>query len=244
MLVSARYFLDQGYPVARMNMRGAGPGQRISGSMYHAGLTEDLAQVIARLKQEPESSSGILAQAVSLGANMLLKYLGERGTESGLLAAVSISAPIDLKAAQVQIERPRNFIYHKILLNDMLRGIQYLPKMRENLPGNDLANIQRIYEFDNAIVAGYHGYDSADHYYRINSARPYLGNITCPSLVIHAQDDPWIPEDSYQELPDNPALQVHMTHQGGHVGFHDRADRQPWHDRMALRFFEKRLAQL
>ena len=235
---SAWHFLKQGHPVARLNLRGAGPGAALAESMYHAGLTDDLRAVIAGLKKHPLAGQGLVAMGVSLGGNMLLKYLGEAGMDSGLRAAVSVSAPISLKLAQRRIETVRNFIYHRVLLHDMLQGLRSLPRMLEPLTDFDFRRIQRIYDFDNLVVAGFHGYRDADHYYRENSACAFLGAIRTPTLMIQAQDDPWIPFECYQALPANPALTPLFPRRGGHVGFHGKEGRQPWHDRQAARFFE------
>ncbi|RED48657.1 YheT family hydrolase [Aestuariispira insulae] len=238
-VITARHFLAQGYPVARLNLRGAGPGASVAQSMYHAGLSADLSVVVRHFRNRPESRHGMVAMAVSLGGNMLLKYLGETGPESGLDAAVSVSAPISLKLAQRRIEKIRNFLYHKVLLHDMLMGLKPLPRMLEPVPGGDLGQIQRIYDFDNLVVAGYHGFRDADHYYQENSARGYLGSIQTPTLMIHAQDDPWIPFESYQALPYNPKITTLLPREGGHVGFHGQGSEQPWHDLQATRFFER-----
>jgi predicted alpha/beta-fold hydrolase len=118
MLVSARHLLGQGYPVLRLNLRGAGPTRALCRGQYHAGRTEDFRAVLAALP-EALTARGIVAVGYSLGANMLLKYLGEQGAHGPVRAAAAISAPIDLAAASRCIRRPRNRLYHGWLVRRM-----------------------------------------------------------------------------------------------------------------------------
>lgn len=238
---TARYFLDAGFPVARMNMRGAGPGAVHAERMYHAGLTDDLAAVLRDLDSHPLAGQGIVLFAVSLGANMALKYLAEAGDGAPVRAAVAVSAPIDLKPVQRRLEAARNKLYHRYLLHDMMAGLNRLPAMTRHLNAGELAGIRRIYDFDNRIVAPVHGFRDADHYYAAVSAGPVLGDIRVPTLLIHAADDPWIPACLYDDAPQTADLRKLIAPGGGHVGFHARDSRQPWHDRCARLFFEARM---
>jgi Predicted hydrolase of the alpha/beta-hydrolase fold len=101
---SALYFLDQGYPVLRLNLRGAGPSKGVCRSRYHAGRSDDLRQVLGQMDGRL-AGKGLLLVGYSLGGNLLLKYLGEAGRRAIVRGAVSISAPIDLDAARRTIMR-------------------------------------------------------------------------------------------------------------------------------------------
>jgi len=116
MLSTARHLLDCGYPVLRLNVRGAGPSRPYCSEIYHAGRTADFRRVLWQIPQEL-TKNGIVAIGYSLGGAMLLKYLGEEGAFSPLRAAVSICAPIDLIGTAVQMMRPRNRFYHAYILN-------------------------------------------------------------------------------------------------------------------------------
>ncbi len=107
MLATAEHLLRLGHPVMRLNLRGAGPSRPRCRFQYHAGRSGDLHQVLMQLDGRL-ASQGILLVAYSLGGNMLLKYLGEQGRRAPVLGAVSVSAPIDLKATQVRFMQRRN----------------------------------------------------------------------------------------------------------------------------------------
>ncbi len=110
--------LPQGYTVLRLNLRGAGPSRPMSRLQYHAGRTADLAMALEALPPEV-TANGIVAVGYSLGGNMLLKFLGERGTASPVCAAVSVSAPIDLAATSERMLQWRNAPYQAYLMREI-----------------------------------------------------------------------------------------------------------------------------
>jgi predicted alpha/beta-fold hydrolase len=229
MLVSAQHLLRQGYPVLRLNLRGAGPARPLCRAQYHAGRSQDLRDALAALPAAL-TAWGVLAVGYSLGANMLLKYLGE---DAGpIRAAAAISAPIDLAAASRRLSEPRNRIYHGWLLRRMqeeaLAGEGLEPREREAV-----RSTRSVLDFDDRFVAPRNGFVGAVDYYARSSAIGFLPSIAVPTLVIHALDDPWIPGAMYQRLEwrANRHLLPLLSAQGGHVGFHGRGTRLPWHDR-------------
>lgn len=226
--VSAGHLLKAGYPVMRLNLRGAGPGRSFSRSNYHAGRSEDIAACLKGLDSEL-TRNGIVAVGYSLGGNVLLKYLGETGANADLMAAVSVSAPIDLSAAQHRLATHRNRLYHAHLLANL-----------RDETGPAARGIRSIREYDARIVAPAHGFQSAEQYYAECSANRRLLAIRRPTLVIHAGDDPWIPAMSYAEVKwgDNPYLHLKLPVSGGHVGFHGVGLDRPWYDLALLRFLE------
>jgi len=225
MRVTGRELLSAGYPVLRLNWRGAGPTRGKTRHFYHAGRTDDLFAVIGSMSGAL-AGNGLAAIGYSLGANVLLKYLAERGGLSHLRAAIAVSPPIDLRAAQQRIAARRNWRYHDYLLG----------RMRAERPSPD--DIATIIDFDTRVVAPANGFRDALDYYAQSSAGPRLGAIRTPTLIIHAKDDPWIPSASFRDIPWGQFKHVRllMPWSGGHVGFHSLGLKRPWHDEIALRF--------
>ncbi len=236
---SARSLLTAGHPVLRLNLRGAGPSQRSCRREYHAGRSEDFRATLRHLPPDV-TAGGIVAIGYSLGGNMLLKHLGEEGAGSPLRAAVSISAPIDLKSAQQRIMQPRNRVYHRYMLDRMKVECT---EGRDGVSEEERRAVfaaRSVYEFDDVFVASRNGFGTADGYYATCSAEQFLPAIRVPTLVIHARNDPWIPVAPYQrqDWSRYPSLTPLLPDSGGHVGFHGRGDPRTWHDRCALAFFE------
>lgn len=238
MLAGARYFLSLGYPVLRLNLRGSVPTQPHCREHYHAGRDEDLAAVLVQLSARAEAAAGIVPIGFSLGGNMLLKYLVRRGPEVHIPKAISVSAPIDLAGAAERFLQPRNRPYHAWILRHMKRDALAARDLTDDAT-RAIQGARTIYEFDDRVVAPSNGFAGAQDYYRRCSAAGYLTEISTPTLVIHALDDPWIPASAYLEVAwrDNPLLTPLLSERGGHVGFHDAAG--TWHNRMAERFIAR-----
>jgi hypothetical protein len=242
MQASAAYHLARGHPVVRLSLRGAGPSRATCRWQYHAGRTQDIADAIAALPDKL-TRDGILAVGYSLGGNVLLKLLGENRVNGGvhppILAAASVSAPIELRRAAYRFLDRRNFLYQRWMLARLQR--------EATAPGAAISEQERaavmrartVIEFDEYFMAPRNGFNGAEDYYARCSAYPLLDAIRAPTLLIHAADDPWIPSISYRarDWRANPALTLSMTGGGGHVGFHGAGDMATWHDRRIGAFF-------
>ncbi len=239
-MTSAAWHRGRGHPVLRLNMRGAGPSRATSIGHYHAGRSADLREALAALPA-PLRGRGILIAGTSLGGNAVLKFLAEREGCGDVIAGVSISAPIDLKAAQMRIMAARNAVYHRHLLKQMTADARLARGPRRDLFENNAARIRTIYDFDDLVVAPGNGFTDAADYYRRCSAGPLLDRIATPTRVIHARNAPWVPAAMYLARPwpaDRPVTLL-MPADGGHVGFHGAGDPVPWHDRAIAAFFDR-----
>lgn len=233
---SACRILDAGHDVFRFNLRGAGPSRAQCRAMYHAGRSEDLQLALEGLVSAGHGVNGLFAMGYSLGGNLLLKYLGESGSRSLIQRAVSVSAPVDLAAASSRLEAGRNRGYHRWLLDRMKQDWTSGPLDIETPQMAALEHAQTIRAFDNGVVAPLNGFSDAADYYAQNSSREFLSGVAVPTLVLHADNDPWIPDGAYHALKGLPDhLRIEIARGGGHVGFHGRNGR--WHDECAVLFF-------
>lgn len=225
MLATSAALRAAGYDVLRLNLRGAGPARATARAAYHAGRSADLHAVFAALPDV------CVAVGFSLGANMLLKYLGEVGAGARIRAAATVSAPLDLAAASRRLHAPRNRVYHDYLLRRMVADS---PHDEARAPG-----IATIREFDDRVVARMNGFADADDYYARCSSGAFLPAIRTKTLLVHAADDPWIPGSLYAEYDwsTNPSLMPCLTRGGGHVGFHEAGHATARHDREIVAFF-------
>jgi predicted alpha/beta-fold hydrolase len=238
---SARHLLTRGYPVLRLNLRGAGPSRPLCRLQYHAGRSEDLRDALRALGALDSrlTARGLVLAGYSLGANMLLKFLAEYAGDFPLRAAATVSAPIDLKATQERIMAPRNALYHRYLLARMKAESLHEAGGLGAGERRIVLATRSIYQFDDVVVAPRGGFAGAEDYYRRSSARRFLAAVGVPTLVIHAMDDPWIPGHLYRQVDwaANRRLVPLLPAAGGHVGFHGRGSRTTWHDHCIARFF-------
>jgi predicted alpha/beta-fold hydrolase len=240
MQVTAAALLERGHPVLRLNLRGAGPSRPLCRSQYHAGRSADLRDALRGLDRSL-TADGLLLVGYSLGGNVLLKFLAEHGTALPVRAAAAVSAPLDLAAAARRILMSRNRVYHWNLLRAM--KAEALAPAAELAPSERAAITQArtIVEFDDRFVARRNGFAGAVDYYARSSAERFLPAIAVPTLVVHALDDPWIPPSVYRRVrwSDNRHLHRAFSPGGGHVGFHGRGVRLPWHDQVLGEFFAR-----
>lgn len=232
-VATARYLVGQGWPVLRLNLRGAAPSRPTSGGRYHAGKTEDLA---AALRGLPAAllRHGVVLVGNSLGGNLALKFVGEGGHDLPVRAAIAVSTPIDLAATCARMMAPRNVVYHRYMLNEMKREALAPSADLTSAERAAIAGARSVYEFDDRFVAPHFGYRDAPDYYEANAAKNFLQGVGLPTLILHALDDPWIPAESYRAVDWSrlPAIETALTQGGGHMGFHGADSFTPWHDRV------------
>lgn len=236
---SAAHFSSCGFPVLRLNLRGAGPSAKTSVGPYHGGMSEDLSKVIGQLACRGYGM-GIVLYGISLGGNMMLKYLGERGADAGVRAAVGVSAPLSLKSVQVRIMAPRNRMYHNYLLLGMKNYVRQTSEHHDQSLLDKAQAAKSLFEFDDQITAPANGMSGAEEYYRLNSAGAFIDHITVPTLLIHAQNDPWIPVEDYRkrDWPPEGPISLLIADDGGHVGFHGKDHKVPWQERVTVQYLE------
>lgn len=189
---------------------------------YHSGDSDEIDWILRRLQRVAEGAP-VFAAGVSLGGNALLKWLGERGTAAQQVvdAAAAICAPLDLTISGHALGEGFNRVYTRHFLAT-LRD-KALAKC-EHDPGRfdaaRIAGARSLAEFDDAYTAPAHGFAGVKDYWQRASARPWLGDIAVPTLVLNAANDPFVPT---QALPDPrslpPAVHFECPREGGHVGF-------------------------
>ncbi len=183
----------------------------------HSGDWNDAAQVVTHLQRL--GAARVAAVGVSLGGNVLLKWLGESGSACPLVAAVAVSVPFELAACASALDHGRFNVYRGHLLRDM-RASTWAKHHLNGIPWAELAALRTFHAFDDRLTAPQNGFAGVADYYQRNSCRQFLGGITTPTTILHAADDPFVPRSSIPtpaELP--PAVHLKLSAHGGHVGF-------------------------
>ncbi|MEO0421006.1 MAG: hydrolase [Pseudomonadota bacterium] len=206
-----------------LHFRGCGDLMNRLPRGYHAGDTSDFAHYVSELHREaPERP--IYAVGFSLGANVLLKYLGTENEQGHVAAAVAVSVPFLLDDACESISSGFSLLYHKVLLRrlkqSMVEKFGSLPADQIPFDYGALKRVGDLRSFDDLVTAPMHGFGTAEHYYAVSSCRQYLLGIDTPTLILHAADDPFqspagIPTPSELASP----VELELSAHGGHVGF-------------------------
>jgi len=192
---------------------------------YHSGETGDVAFVLERISHEfPLAPLGMAG--VSLGGNVLLKFLGERGKNlpTGVKAAAAVSVPFDLARSSKRINRGFSRLYQRFFLGSLRRKAGEKARHFPDLaPVDRIKSLKTLEDFDNLITGPLHGFADARDYYARSSSLPYLHAIRLNTLLISAVDDPMLPPEVLDEVREiaqkNPALEIDFVRKGGHAGF-------------------------
>jgi len=234
-----------GFDTVLMHFRGCSGVENSLARSYHSGDTQDAKEYLQNLKQRyPESQ--LYAVGYSLGANMLLKLLGEIQKNSLIKKAVAVSAPMLLDICAKRMNRGFSRYYQHRLLQELETSIdkKYETFDMQKLLGLKRENIKKLktfWEFDDAYTAPIHGFKSAQEYYDKCSSRQFLKKIQTATLIIHAKDDPFMTQEVLpvkEEISEK--VEMEISKNGGHVGFIGGTLFKPefWLEKRIVEFFK------
>jgi len=207
-----------GFRACLMHFRGCSGEPNRLPIAYHSGKTEDPAMIVEHLIQRHEQPFGALG--VSLGGNVLLKWLGEMGDDSPFQRAAAMSVPFVLNDAARRLRHGLSRIYERYLISSLKRSFRGKFARMPCPIEVDVGSLKTFHQFDDKVTAALHGFDGVEDYYARCSSRQFIPSIRTPTLILHARDDPFMFADTApeaHELPEQVCLE--LTDHGGHVGF-------------------------
>lgn len=218
----AKAFFNSGYDVLTWNYRGCSNEINRNLRFYHSGATDDL-DVVIQHANKINTYTEISLIGFSLGGNLTLKYLGEKGKQLPLelKKAVTFSVPMDLHSSCIKISSPSNWIYSKRFLHSLKDKIIQKSKVHSELDSRGIESITTLMEFDDKFTAPIHGFKNAIDYYTRNSSIHFIKNIEIPTLIISAKNDPFLGKECFPDYDAirNVNLKIEYPNFGGHVGF-------------------------
>lgn len=212
-----------GFNVIRVNFRNCGGTEHLTSTIYHGGLSSDLAAVVKELI-EKDGVQRMLVVGFSLGGNLVLKLAGEYGEDPPpeILGICAVSPSVDLNASADMILKRSNWIYHRDFVRRLKQRIRTNHKLYPDVYDiSGLRDVRTLREFDDRFTSRAHGFaDANDYYYRSSSLR-VISRIRIPTLIVHAEDDPFIPFAPLHDpvVTNNPYILLLAPRQGGHVAF-------------------------
>lgn len=236
------HFLNMnGLRCVLMHFRGSGQEPNRLLRSYHAGDTADLDHVLKLLKTR-EPTTFKLVVGISMGGNVLLKWLGEQGKQQVIDKAMAISVPFKLDNAATTINQGFSTIYQSYMLDAMRQlYLRKLDNFNHQLSKEMLLNIKTFWEYDDRITATVFGFKNAKHYYHTQSCLHYLSAIETQTLIIHAEDDPFMtPEVIPKAFQLSKDILFEVSSHGGHVGFIGNEDGslpEYWLKHRVLKFY-------
>lgn len=244
MLGMARALHQAGWDVAALNLRGCGGEPNRLARAYHSGSSDDLEVAVHHVVDAYDYDAVVLV-GFSLGGNVILKYLGERGARlpPRVRGAAAVSTPCDLKGSAYRLAEPGNRLYMDRFLRKLRR--KFRSKAHALPPGFDweaLKHARNFMEYDDWFTAPLHGFRDAEDYWARSSSRGLIPGIRVPTLLINARNDPFLSPSCHPvaEARTSPFLRFELPRQGGHVGFtRFRDDKLYWHESRILAFLEE-----
>ena len=238
--------LARGMNVIRLNQRNCGQTEHLSAGLFHSGLSADVRHVIDELADVDGLSSIVLA-GYSLGGNLALKLAGEYVADpSSALAGVAAVSPIlEIGRCVEALERPENWIYEWNFVRDLKKRMRRKERVR---PGyfdlSKLRAVRTVRQFDEVYTAPHFGFRNAEDYYHRASAMRVIDRIRVPSLIITAEDDPFVPPDPFREpaVTGHPCITLRLSAHGGHCGFvgpHSESEDSYWAENRIVDFADR-----
>ena len=199
-----------------LNARGAGNSP---GNVAHAGLTEDLAcalgsEALARYRS-------LYLFGYSMGGHVALRY-GSHRPDPRLRSIVAVCSPLDLRASMLAFDRPRFSVYRQHVLRALIAGYRRWSNTQEvPVPLHDVQRVQRIFDWDELVVARAFGFAGALDYYQRESAAHSLGSLQVPALYVGTPSDPMVPFSTVQAplLEHAERVECLWCERGGHLAF-------------------------
>ena len=240
----ATAYVRRGFDVACVNFRGCCGGAEPSTGAYHLGFTDDLRLFLDVLTDRPRQRNGgpIYLSGFSLGANVVLKCLGELGEAAvdhyGIAGAAVVGAPFDNELNNKKVEAPgfNKRVYSERLLASMKRRLR--EKVEEECVLDPAAppaegggfDYERcmaassIAEFETEYIGPVYGFEDNVDYYRKTSCQYFLESIAVPTLILNAADDPFFdpvcfPVEQGREAGGPAPIKFVRTEHGGHLGY-------------------------
>ena len=243
----AAKFYRAGLNVIRMNQRTCGGTEHLTPTLYNSGLSGDYRAIVGELAHR-DGLGRIWLIGFSMGGNLALKAAGELHTsEPAFSGAVAVCPNIDPAQCAEALEQRRNRIYHSHFLSRLKARLRRKAAL---FPGKwdltELDRIARISEFDDRYTAPDGGYRNGADYYDRAGARHVLDSIAVPTLIITAQDDPFIPYSLFTvpQIQRHPKIRVVAPRHGGHCGFfhwsHNGEDSY-WAENRIVDFLQERV---
>jgi len=243
MISTADKAFRSGYNVLRVNFRNCGGTEHLTPTLYHGGLSGDLRAIINELITH-DKLRRIYPVGFSLGGNVVLKLGGEYGSNPPpqVAALCAISPSVDLAASTQLIQQKKNWVYHGNFVRNLKRKVRTKHKLfPTRYDVSKLPLVHSIRDFDEHFTSVASGFVNADdYYYRCSSAR-VVEQIRLPTLIVHSEDDPFIPFEPLREkaFADNPYLLLLKTEKGGHVAFigsKTKGEDRFWAENRAIEF--------
>lgn len=235
---------QRGFHVLRVNQRNCGGSERLTPTLYNSGMSEDYRAVFEELADD--GFTQIFFAGFSMGGNLVTKMAGEfgAGVPKALRGVCAVCPAIDLAACADALEKRNNYFYRRHFVSSLISSYTRKAKLFPQTYALDgFGKIRTVRQFDDVITAPCFGYRDAQEYYEAASARKVVADVRVPLLMITAQDDPFVPYESFLAalVKENPAIRFVAPEYGGHCAFisSSRGPERFWAEQRIVEFCDE-----
>ncbi|MBN2434401.1 MAG: alpha/beta fold hydrolase [Spirochaetes bacterium] len=234
----AKTFINLGYDIFGVNLRGCGGETNRLIKTYHAGKYDDVDEIVKHISAKYKYQDIGIA-GFSLGGVITSRYFIESGSSSLASFGIAISAPFDLATTSELLSNSR--FYMSYFLKKLKREMQKKADIFDEISMEDYDSIKTFAQYDDRYTAPLNGFQSAVDYWKKSSTASRLETIKKPFLIISSEDDPVLSRESlpYGIDKKNSYINVQITKYGGHTGFLDRTGVPCWHEKCSALFTKK-----
>lgn len=248
MASTSNHLNKKGLDTVCFNLRGCSGEDNLLLTTYHSGKTEDVDYVVNYLLQNYPYKN-IVIVGFSLGGNLTLKFLGEKGDEISerVKGGIAVSVPIDIASSEMEMEKIKNKLYmevfFKTMKNKVLEKAHKFPNYK--LDQDKLFKATKFKHLEYLYTVPVFGFESPEDYWEKASSKPYLSQIKRPTLLINAKDDSFLSKECYpfEEAHDSKYFFLEAPNYGGHVGFMTsfKPKENIWLEKRIERFIDKNI---
>ena len=236
----ARTFSDDHWDVVAVNSRGCSGEINLASRMYHHADTEDVRFIVEHVQSRKIYKQMVMV-GFSMGGAMILNYLGEEGKDvpSSIISAVAFSSPVNVGDSARELEKPGKEFYLNRFLKKLKKKIKAKAEQYPELVNTEgLDDLRLFSQYDSRYTAPLHGFANAEEFYHQASSYYKIKEITVPTLLATADNDPFMPASCYpyEEAKAHQHFYLEVPEYGGHVGFPTTSLKKSWMEDRALEF--------
>ena len=235
----AKYFYRRGWDILAWNYRSCSGEMNRLPKFYSYGGTEDLDEVVRHVSKLRYQQ--IVLAGFSMGGGLVSKYIGEEKVTPKITHAIGFSVSCNLKNSVEEVEKTKHFFYKKLFVGKLKEKLKLKARSFEEFKSIPINSIKSFEDFHNLYSIPFHQFNNVADFYKQSSSKPYYHNISIPTLIINALNDPILGDKCYpyKEAEENPNLFLETPKHGGHLGFTLRGKEYSYMELRAERFLSE-----
>ena len=224
--------------------RGCANAPVVSPQLHAPSFTNDVRFCIDRLRRDLYPDSKFLLVGFSLGANVMINYVGEEGMKlrqwqegelGRVVGAISLGNPFDIYICSHSLESTwfRRMVYARKIA---MKLTQYFKRVAEAVAQHPDISVDEVLssttprEYDDRVTRRLFGYPTVNQYYRECGSCHKIIDIKIPTIFINSIDDPISVRAAIpvEECRANPHCVLVTTNAGGHIGWFTGSTPKYW----------------